>query len=171
MKGSFMKWASIVTLLFGSSAHALEIGDQVPDVAVAATSGGEVNLRNTGGKWTVLFFYPKAFTPGCTSQACGMRDSYKELMDMGVRVFGASTDSLKVQQEFKAKNNLPYELLADEKKELSRAFDVLGMVGFASRKTFIINPDGKVADIINSVSVGSHDADVVKLLKGHMGSP
>lgn len=164
-----MKLAGILGFLAGaSSAQALQIGDMVPDVAVPVTSGGEVNLRNTEGTWTVVFFYPKAFTPGCTSQACSMRDSNKTLMDLGVRVFGASTDSLQTQRDFKAKHNLPYELLADDKKELSKGFGILGMIGFTSRTTFIIDPEGRVADMIESVSVGTHDEDVIRILKKHM---
>jgi len=169
MKGYIVKWASIFGFLAGaSSAQALQIGEMVPDVAVPVTSGGEVNLRNTDGQWTVVFFYPKAFTPGCTSQACSMRDSNKQLMDLGVRVFGASTDSLQTQRDFKAKNNLPYELLADDGKELSKGFGILGMIGFTSRTTFIIDPEGRIADMIESVSVGSHDADVIRILKKHL---
>lgn len=171
MKGTFMKLAGLLTWLAGgSTAMALGVGDQVPDITVPCTSGDSVNLRARTGSWTVVFFYPKAFTPGCTSQACGMRDANQEYIDMGVTVFGASVDSLKTQREFKAKHNLPYELLADENKELSRAFDVLGMIGFASRKTFIINPEGVITDVIGSVSVGSHDEDVIKILKNRIGA-
>jgi peroxiredoxin Q/BCP len=95
MKGNFMKISSMVAWLTGSSAAmALNVGDQVPDIAVPSTNGDQVNLRETGGAWTVLFFYPKAFTPGCTSQACGMRDANQAYVDLGVRVFGASVVSL-----------------------------------------------------------------------------
>lgn len=171
MKGTFMKLAGLLAWLAGgTTAMALGVGDQVPDISVPSTSGENVNLRERAGTWTVLFFYPKAFTPGCTSQACGMRDANQDYVDLGVTVYGASVDSLKTQQEFKAKHNLPYELLADEKKELSRAFDVLGMVGFSSRKTFIINPEGVITDVIGSVSVGSHDEDVITMLKNRMGA-
>lgn len=167
---TMMKLAGIVAWLAGSSsALAIKVGDHVPDISVPSTSGTNVNLRAGSGQWRVLFFYPKAFTPGCTSQACGMRDTNKEYLDLGVKVYGASVDSLKTQQEFKAKHNLPYDLLADESKELSRAFGILGMIGFSSRQTFIIDPEGKVTDIIDSVSVGSHDQDVINLLKTRMG--
>jgi peroxiredoxin Q/BCP len=168
MKGKFMKLAGLLAWLAGgSTALALKVGDQVPDITVPGT-GGEVNLRKDAGAWTVVFFYPKAFTPGCTSQACGMRDANQVYRDLGVTVYGASVDSLKTQQEFKSKHGLPYELLADEKKELSRAFDALGMIGFSSRKTFIINPEGIITDVIGSVSVGSHDEDVIKILKSRV---
>jgi len=166
---SFMKLAGILAWITGSStAMALTVGDLVPDISVPSTSGSPVNLRAETGTWTVVFFYPKAHTPGCTSQACGMRDANKTYADLGVNVYGASVDSLATQQEFKAKNNLPYDLLADEKKELSRAFGVLGLIGFASRQTFIIDPQGIITDVIDSVSVGSHDADVIHILKSRI---
>lgn len=152
----------------GTSAQALQVGDQVPDLAVPSTSGEPVNLRQLTDSWKVIFFYPKAFTPGCTTQACSMRDANEDIMAMGVKVFGASVDSLKTQQEFKEKHNLPYDLLADENKALAKAFDALGMIGFASRKTYIINPEGQITDIIGSVSVGSHDQDVMEILKTRM---
>jgi len=152
----------------GIPVWAMKAGDQAPDLAVPATGGREINLRDLQGQWVVLFFYPKAFTPGCTSQACGMRDANQDLMDLGVTVLGASTDTVKTQEEFKAKHQLPYDLLADHDKKLSRAFDALGLLGFNKRMTFIINPEGTVTDVIDSVSVGSHDADVIRMLKARM---
>ncbi len=152
-------------LISAAPAAALKVGDQVPDLAVPATGGGSVNLFESRGNWTVLFFYPKAFTPGCTSQACGIRDVYQELVDMGVTVYGASVDSLKTQDEFKAKHNLPYALLADSSKALSRAFDALNFIGINKRMTFIINPEGVIAAVIDSVSVGSHDDDVIRMIR------
>jgi thioredoxin-dependent peroxiredoxin len=169
MKRSMIMAGILAWLTGGTSAQALQVGDMVPDVAVPSTSGEMVNLKEMTGSWKVLFFYPKAFTPGCTSQACGMRDANEDIMAMGVKVFGASVDSLKTQQEFKAKHNLPYDLLADENKELAKAFDALGMIGFASRKTYIIDPEGNITDIIGSVSVGSHDQDVIEMLKARIG--
>ncbi|HMO50718.1 MAG TPA: peroxiredoxin [Kiritimatiellia bacterium] len=170
MKGYLVRW-SMLGLLFSAApaALAVKVGDPVPDLAVAGTGGSSVNLRNGDG-WRVVFFYPKAFTPGCNAQACGMRDSFQAYLDRGVTVFGVSTDSLKTQQEFKEKHNLPYELLADADKELSRAFNVLmPLVGWPKRTTFIINPEGIVTDIIDAVNVGSHDADVLRLLDVRVG--
>lgn len=167
-KQALKSLVAMMLIAAATPAWALKSGDQVPDVTVASTDGGQINLRETGGQWTVLFFYPKAFTPGCTKQACGMRDGYQAFLDLGVRVLGASVDSVKTQKEFKAKHNLPFELLADEEKDLARGFGSLGMVGFASRKTYIINPEGIVTDIIGTVSVGSHDEDVLNLLRVHL---
>jgi len=170
MKGSFMKFAAVVAWLSGSvSAMALQAGDKAPDVTVPSTSGLNVNLSTMTGTWKVVYFYPKSFTPGCTKQACGLRDQQSSLKDMGVTVIGVSTDTLKTQQEFKEKYELPFELLADDEKKLSKAFDVLGLMGFSKRVTFIINPEGVITDTIDDVSVESHDADVEKILKSRLG--
>lgn len=158
-------------VLMNHSASAINIGDKVPDLSVPSTSGGLVNLRTDGGAWRVVYFYPKSFTPGCTRQACGLRDSQAGFSELGAVVYGVSTDSLEKQQEFKAKYELPFELLADNDKKLSRAFDALGLAGFAKRMTFIINPEGEVTDIIDSVDVGSHDQDVIARLKERVKSP
>jgi thioredoxin-dependent peroxiredoxin len=169
MKASFMKIAAIATCLtVSSSAMALQAGDKAPDVTVSSTSGVDVNLSTMTGTWKVVYFYPKSFTPGCTKQACGLRDHQSSLKDLGVTVIGVSTDSLKTQHEFKAKYELPFDLLADNDKALSKAFGVLGLMGFSKRVTFIISPEGVITDIIDDVSVESHDADVGKILKSRL---
>lgn len=169
-RSSIMKIGSLLAWLAGgNAAMGLVAGGQAPDLDVPWTGGGTVNLRTLDANWKVLFFFPKAFTPGCTSQACSMRDATQDLRDLGVTVLGASTDSLKTQQEFKEKHNLSYELLADEEKSLAEAFDVLGLFGLTKRVTFIINPEGIITDRLDSVSVGSHDQDVLGLLREHLG--
>jgi len=168
MKISSLLAAALVTWQLGSSAVlALVVGDKAPDVAVPSTGGSDVNVSTAEG-WKVVYFYPKSFTPGCTQQACGLRDSYATLSEMGVTVFGVSTDNLEKQVKFKSEYKLPFELLADNDKKLSEGFGVLGLMGFSKRVTFIINPEGAITDIIDSVSVGSHDADVIQLLKTRM---
>jgi len=170
MKRSIMKIAGLMAMLAGEMhAMTLTAGDQVPDIAVPSTGGGELNLRSLSGGWTVLYFYPKSFTPGCTKQACGLRDGKASLDELGAVVIGVSTDNVKAQEEFKAKHNLPFEILADEDKKLSEAFGVLGVMGMSKRVTFIIGPDGIITDVIDSVSVGTHDEDVTKLLKARQG--
>lgn len=169
MKRSTIMVAGFVAWQLGSAAvMALVVGDKAPDLAVPSTGGSDVNISTAGG-WKVVYFYPKSFTPGCTQQACGLRDSYATLSEMGVTVYGVSTDNLEKQAKFKAEYKLPFELLADHDKKLSEGFGVLGLMGFSKRVTFIINPEGAITDIIDSVSVGSHDADVIQLLKTRMG--
>ena len=169
MKQSFMMIAGFVAWLLGSSAAmALVVGDKVPDISVPSTGGADVNVSSAPG-WKVVYFYPKSFTPGCTQQACGLRDSHAKIAELGVTVYGVSTDNLEKQNKFKAEYVLPFDLLADNEKKLSEGFGVLGMMGFSKRVTFIVNPEGVVTDIIDSVSVGSHDADVINLLKERTG--
>ncbi len=171
MKRAMMKLAGLAAWLTGSSAAlALSPGDMAPDLAVASTSGEDVNLRALTGVWKVLFFYPKAFTPGCTAQACGMRDANAEFAALGVKVFGSSKDSLESQQKFKEEHSLPYDLLADTGGDLAKAFGSLGAMGvFSSRQTYIIDPEGKITDVIDDVNIGSHDDDVIAILKQRMG--
>lgn len=171
MKKAMMKLAGLAAWLTGSSAAmALSPGDLVPDIAVPSTSGESVNLRSLTGVWKVLFFYPKAFTPGCTAQACGMRDANAEFDALGAKVFGASMDTLEKQQKFKTEYSLPYELLADADGALAKAFGSAGLMAlYASRQTYIIDPDGKITDVIGDVKVGSHDADVIRILQERMG--
>jgi peroxiredoxin Q/BCP len=171
-----MKLIKLVTTLAlaltgAAKAQALTVGDPVPDLALPSTGGGELSLASLKGSWVVLYFYPKSFTPGCTKQACDLRDSHTSLTELGAVIVGASTDDLKTQNEFKAKHNLPFDLLADDKKELSKAFGTLNMLGMSKRSTFIISPEGLVTDVIESVSVGSHEADVANLLRTRMAGP
>jgi len=156
------------SIILNHSASALSVGDKVPDLPIASTSGQNINLLTDGGAWRVLYFYPKSFTPGCTKQACGLRDSQSAFTELGVVVYGVSTDNLEKQKEFKGKYNLPFDLLADNEKKLSEAFEVLGVIGFSKRVTFIINPDGEITDVIDSVDVGTHDQDVIARLKAHI---
>lgn len=146
-------------------AGAIGVGDAVPSMELAST-GGPVDLAKLKGKWVVLFFYPKSFTPGCTKESCSVRDSYEKLVQWGAVVYGASLDDLQTQQKFKTAHNLPYELIADTEKKLAKAFDVLAPMGlFAARRTFIIGPEGKIAHVFDSVSVGTHGDDVASALE------
>ena len=94
-----------------------------------------------------------------------MRDAKAVYDELGVTVFGVSTDKLDTQIKFKKEHGLTFDLLADEKQELTKAFNVGGMLGMAKRETFIISPDGKVTDIVASVSVGTHDQDIAELIR------
>lgn len=168
---SWLCWLGVMAWsLSGFEAMAIKAGDPVPDVSAPSTSGQNVNLRDLKA-WTVLFFYPKAGTPGCTKQACGMRDAFTEMKNLGAVVLGVSTDDLAAQRKFKAEHQLPYDLLADNEKNVTKAFDALGMIGFAKRSTYIVNPEGIVTDVIDSVSVSTHDQDVLALLRQRMAAP
>ncbi len=158
-----MKWLSMVALIgwFATRAGALQVGDPAPQVAVASTSGKTVTLGDFKGSWVVLYFFPKAFTPGCTAESCSLRDGYVGIQKLGAVILGASLDSLETQKDFKAKYKMPFDLLDDSKKELAKAFDSLGIGGFmAQRKTFLIDPQGKIAHIFESVNTGKHEKEV-----------
>lgn len=145
---------------------ALTAGTAAPDVSATGTDGKPVKLSDFHGKWVVLFFYPKADTPGCTTESCSLRDGHAEIGALNAVVLGASLDDVDAQQAFKGKYNLPYTLLADKDKTVAKAFDVLATGGlFAQRKTFLINPQGTIAYVFDTVNVGSHAADVTAKLK------
>ena len=132
-----------------------------PDFSAASTGGGTVKLSDFKGKWVVLYFYPKAFTPGCTKETCSLRDGHAELAGLDAVVLGVSLDGLEKQKEFKAKYEAPFELIADSDKKVSEAYGVLApMRLFAERRTFIISPEGKIAHIFEKVDVANHAAEV-----------
>ncbi|MBM4155809.1 MAG: peroxiredoxin [Lentisphaerae bacterium] len=139
---------------------AAKVGQPAPDFKAQGT-GGEVTLAGLKGKWVVLYFYPKSFTPGCTKESCSLRDGHEGLTGLNAVVLGASIDDLETQKKFKAEYKLPFDLLADSDKSLARAFDVLAPLGlFAARRTFILDPAGAIAHVFDSVSVGTHADDV-----------
>lgn len=152
--------------LVASKSWGLNVGDPVPDISAPSTSGRDVKLTELKGSWVVLYFYPKAFTPGCTAESCSLRDGYAEIQRLGAMILGVSLDNLPTQIDFKAKYRLPFDLLSDSKKEVTKAFNVLGLAGLmAQRKTFVINPEGKIAWIFDKVNTGGHDREVTEVLK------
>jgi thioredoxin-dependent peroxiredoxin len=151
--------------LLAANAWALNVGDPVPEIALPATDGKTVKLSDFKGSWVVLYFFPKAFTPGCTAESCSLRDGYAEIQKLGAVILGVSLDSTENQKSFKEKNGLPFELLSDPGKEMSKAFDALMPGGFLARRvTFIINPDGKIALVLDRVAAAAHEAQVREAL-------
>jgi thioredoxin-dependent peroxiredoxin len=152
--------------LSASKAWGLQVGDPAPDISAPSTSGKNVKLSELKGSWVVLYFYPKAFTPGCTAESCSLRDGYSEIRKLGATILGVSLDNLTTQIDFQAKYHLPFDLLSDSKKDVAKAFDSLGLAGLmAQRKTFIISPEGKIAFIFDKVNTGGHDKEVAETLK------
>lgn len=113
--------------------------------------------------WTLVYFYPKADTPGCTKQACAIRDDFSGLQSKGLRVFGVSTDSPASQKQFQEKYQLPFPLLADEDQKIAKAFGVPATGGFAQRMSFLIK-DGQVVWTQPKVNVSSHLDEVKKAM-------
>jgi thioredoxin-dependent peroxiredoxin len=149
----------------------LEQGTQAPDFDLPDQDGDNVKLSDLKGQTVVLYFYPKADTPGCTTQACGIRDHLPDYTEAGVRVLGVSPDPVTLVKKFHDKQALNFTLLADEDHAVCEAYGVWAeksMYGKtywgAQRATFIIDPEGKVADVIPKVSPKTHDEQVLKIL-------
>ncbi len=150
-------------ILFGCGGNAdnLNINDKAPDFTLSDADGNVYTLSSFKGRSpVVIYFYPKAGTPGCTDQACGIRDEYQKFEDNNIAVLGISVDSPGAIKEFENKYGLNFPLLSDEDKEVSKKYDVLNDLGFANRITFIIDKDGKIADIMRDVNVETHADDV-----------
>lgn len=137
---------SLFSLLFGvARAEPLKIGDKAPQVSATTDAGTTLNLGDVYKKndYTLVWFYPKALTGGCTKQGCSLRDASAELKQKGVAVVGVSTDPVEKQKEFKEKNNFPFPLLADTDKKVVKAFGQSGLAT-ASREAYLIDKLGKV---------------------------
>ena len=146
----------------------LKVGDQAPDIQVQTDSGEAFRLSDLKGQRVVLYFYPKADTPGCTVEACEFRDSIGALQKKGTAVLGISPDKPAAQAKFKQKYDLTFPLLADEDKAAAQAYGVWkekNMYGKKTmgieRTTFVIGPDGKIEKIYNKVKAAGHAAQVL----------
>jgi len=151
--------------------NTLKQGDKVPNFTVNDQDGNAVSLSDYKGKKLIVFFYPKASTPGCTAEACNLRDNYKVLQDKGFELLGVSADSEKRQSNFKNKYEFPFPLLADEDKEVIKAFGVWGPKKFMGkeydgihRKTFLVDQNGVVEHVIDKVKTKDHAAQILELL-------
>jgi len=150
----------------------LKVGDEAPDF-IAQTQHGEVRLSDYKGKKVALYFYPKDGTPGCTKQACNLRDNTDTLDSNGIVVLGVSGDSLKSHQNFANKHGLPFPLVSDPEKEIMRTYGVWGekkMYGRTffgvKRTTFLINEEGEIQHIFKRPKVLHHSEEVIKKALG-----
>lgn len=143
----------------------LNVGDKIPNFVGKCTDGKVITSDDLKGRWTVLFFYPKAFTPGCTREACNLRDGIDLLFKYDVSIYGISRDDIGTQCKFKEKYNLPYELIADETGAIIKSFGISGLFGFANRVTFIVNPNGEIAWVIKNVQISRHVVQVVEAIE------
>ena len=150
----------------------LDVNDKAPDIKLEDENGKEVSLKDFKGKTVVLYFYPRADTPGCTKEACEFRDTYKQMQKTGAVLLGASPDTPKAQKKFQEKFHLPFTLLADADKKLCNAFGVIvekNMYGKkvmgVARTTFIIGPDGKIKHVFHKVKPEGHSEEVLAYLK------
>ncbi len=146
----------------------LKVGDKAPSFSALDQDGNTITLDTYKGKKLVVFFYPKASTPGCTAEACNLRDNYQTFLNQGYDIIGVSADSAKRQQNFKNKYELPYPLLADEDKSVIEAFGVWGPKKFMGREydgihrtTFVIDENGVISEVISKVKTKEHTAQIL----------
>ncbi|WP_339664475.1 thioredoxin-dependent thiol peroxidase [Maribacter arcticus] len=149
--------------------NTLKIGDKVPAFTAKDQDGNSISLDDYKGKKIIVFFYPKASTPGCTAEACNLRDNYKELQTEGYELLGVSADSEARQGKFKDKYKFPFPLLADEDHTVINAFGVWGPKKFMGReydgihrKTFVIDGDAIVTKVIDKVKTKDHAAQLLE---------
>lgn len=149
--------------------NTLKVGDKVPDFSALDEQGNTVKLSDYHGKKLIMFFYPKASTPGCTMEACNLRDNYAELKNQGFELLGVSADSQNRQANFKNKYKFPFPLLADEDHIVINIFGVWGPKKFMGRTfngihriTFVIDENGVVARVIDKVKTKDHAAQLLE---------
>jgi len=149
----------------------LNEGMMAPDFKGTDQQGNSVALKELKGKKVILYFYPRNNTPGCTAEACNLKDNYKDLTDKGFEVVGVSADSEKSHQNFIAKYDLPFNLISDKEKTVLKAYGAWGMkknfgkeyMGII-RKTFIIDEEGKILKIFTKVDTKNHTEQIMEAL-------
>ena len=146
----------------------IKIGDKAPNINAKDQDGNDFSLESLKGKKVVLYFYPKDDTPGCTKEACNLRDNYERLQKQGYEVIGVSADNQAKHQKFISKYDLPFTLLADENKEVIQDYNAWGLKKFMGkeyegiiRKTYVIDENGKIEDIIEKVKTKDHTAQIL----------
>ena len=148
----------------------LQAGDKAPEFSSKDQNGKEISFENLRGKKIILYFYPKDNTPGCTAEACSLRDGYDDLMKAGFTVVGVSPDTEKSHQGFSKKHDLPFHLIADPDRDLIKKYGVWGekknygkTYEGVIRTTFIINEDGIIEHVIPRVDTKNHASQILKL--------
>ena len=144
----------------------LKVGDKAPEFSSFNQNGENISLKDFSGKNIILYFYPRDNTPGCTAQACNLRDNYKQLQENGYIVLGVSSDSVKSHDKFIKKHDLPFDLIADEDKSIHKLYGtwiekkMYGKVYMGTaRKTFIIDENGMIKEIIEKVKTKEHSTN------------
>jgi len=154
------------------SDYQLHVGDSAPEVVLPVYPEGELKLSDYRGQWVIVYFYPKDSTPGCTTESCEFRDALPDFAAANATIVGVSRDSIKSHANFTAKQSLNFPLISDSEEVLCKAFDVWRLkknygkeyMGI-ERSTFIINPEGRIAQEWRKVRVKEHVATVLEALK------
>jgi peroxiredoxin Q/BCP len=165
-----MKKSKLLTLfvpLMLLSILGLSQGDPAPDVSAKNQDGKLIHLSDFKGHYILLYFYPKDETPGCTKEACTLRDSFDKIKALNTVIFGISRQDEKSHKEFIAKNKLPFDLLVDKDGSIGKEFGVgsIPLMGFSKRESFLIGPDGKVLKYYEKVNPSDHASEVITDLK------
>jgi len=147
----------------------LQMGDIAPDINTMDQEGNAINLKEFRGKKVILYFYPKDHTPGCTAEACNLRDNYALLLQKGFTIVGVSTDSAKSHVGFARKFDLPFPLIADTDKVIARAYGVWGPKKFMGREfegihrvTYVIDENGTIDKVFTKVDTKNHAEQILK---------
>ena len=139
-----------------------EKGQRLPDVEFVTEAGEKLPANELEGSKTVLYFYPKDDTPGCTKEACAFRDRMGDYEGAGIKVYGVSLDGPESHRKFREKHNLNFPLLTDERGRAAEALGILGSRGYANRVTFLLAPDGEIAKAYPEVSPETHADEILE---------
>jgi peroxiredoxin Q/BCP len=145
----------------------LKVGDQAPDFTLKSDNNASVSLSDFRGRVVVLYFYPKDFTSGCTKEACAFRDDFAEFKRRDIAIIGISYDKPEEHEKFRMGYNLPFILLSDEDKEVSKVYGAEGLL-VAKRVTYIIDKDGKIIAVYPKVDVNSHSKEILEFIISRM---
>ncbi len=140
-------------------------GDKFPDFRLKADDGKEISLSDLKGKKSIVYFYPKDNTPGCTKEACSFRDNINSFKSLGIPVFGISVDNIESHKKFKSKYSIPFTLLSDSDKKIVTELGIKSISGVASRVTFILDENGKILKIYPKVSPDKHAEEILEFLR------
>ncbi|HBZ35617.1 MAG TPA: thioredoxin-dependent thiol peroxidase [Rikenellaceae bacterium] len=147
----------------------LKIGDKAPEFTGKDQDGNIISLNDFKGEKLVLYFYPKDNTPGCTAEACNLRDNYHKFLSAGYNIVGVSKDSEKSHKLFKEKHSLPFPLISDSDLSILKAYESWGRKKFLGRefegvlrRTFVIDENGLISDIIDKVNTAAHSSQILK---------
>ena len=141
----------------------IKVKDKAPLFKAIDHSNNEISFQDYLGNYVVIYFFPKAFTPGWTKQACGFRDKYSIYKENNIIVLGVSYDEPKKLDKFRKKHNLPFTFISDKDKTISKQYNSGGML-FPSRKTIIVDPEGFVLNLIDNVNIETHSDDIIKIV-------
>lgn len=164
----FWLHVEIATLQYNKSGMQIKVGQKAPDFTLPDQNNKEHRLKDYRGQWILLYFYPRDDTPGCTKEACGIRDSFAEFKKKNVAVLGISTDSVTSHKKFAQKYGLPFTLLSDENKEVVKKYGVWALKKFMGREyfgtlrtSFLIDPKGTIAKVYKNVKPEIHAGQVL----------